>query len=321
MGLLWTVTAAFELPLGIEALSRAQLSDVASNATYGLPLLCLFATIPQTHGAQRARITWASIPLVPLYLIYALPESLFTGTFGHWMLYIDNVILFLLPLGLTYALLSRRLLDVGFALNRAAVFAVTSLLLAGLFAGLQWLANVFLTGMIGVHNIAVEMTIVVVVYYAIRLSRRQTDEVVSRLFFGARNRRLQALREMPQMVDEISDAEAIAPATVQYLATRAEIEAHVFWQGPDAESMPAADPERRELGVAFPMLIRGQLRGTLFCRPSDGGEFAPDEMQALEALAYRMATDRDDILAASLRAELNALRVQQIGLRASPSVQ
>lgn len=319
VGLLWTIAVAFEVPLGIEGLSRAQLSDVASNATYCLPLLCLLATIPRTHGAERARITWASIPLVPLYLIYALPESLFVGPVAHWMLYVDNVMLFLVPLGLTYALLSRRLLDVGFALNRAAVFAVTSLLLAGLFAGLQWLANAFLTGMVRVHNIAVEMTIVVVVYYAIRLSRRQTDAIVSRLFFAARNRRLQALRELPQIVDEISDAEAIAPITVRYLANRAEIDAHVVWQDADAESLPAADPEWRERSVAFPMLIRGQLRGTLFCRPADDGGFAPDEMLALETLAYRMATDRDDILAASLRAELAAMRLQAAGLRESPA--
>jgi hypothetical protein len=66
----------------------------------------------------------------------------------------------------------------------------------------------------------------------------------------------------------------------------------------------------RAFGVAFPMVVRDQLRGTLFCQPPDDGEFAPDEMLALEALAYRMLIDRDDILAVSLRAENTALRLQ-----------
>jgi len=68
------------------------------------------------------------------------------------------------------------------------------------------------------------------------------------------------------------------------------------------------------------MLVRGQLRGTLICRAPDDGEFAPDEILALEQLAYRLATDRDDILAASLRTELNALRLQRVGLQASQTV-
>jgi hypothetical protein len=173
--------------------------------------------------------------------------------------------------------------------------------------------------LVRVHNIAVDMTIVVVVYYVMRLSRHQTDAIVGRLFFASRNRRIQALREIPNMVAEIADVEAIAPLTVEYLRSRANIEAHVSWQGPDGELPGDADPAWRASGVAFPMLVRSQLRGTLVCGPPDDGEFAPDEMLALEQLAYRMATDRDDILVTSLRAELNALRSQGVDRHPSPS--
>jgi hypothetical protein len=126
-------------------------AGIALLATYAM----LFARPP---GALRRTLAWASyivaaavgvasIPLLPLYVFFTLPEYLFGGVVEHWMLYLDNIAVFIAPLGLTYSLLSRRLLDVGFALNRAAVFAVTSLLLAGLFAGLQWVANAFLTGL------------------------------------------------------------------------------------------------------------------------------------------------------------------------------
>ena len=309
-GLCWPLAAMYRIPF-LDAVSRSQLSDLAASPVYWLPLACLLATIPQTRGAERARIMWASIPLVPLYVFNSLPESLLDDKFQTWVLYGINLTIFLAPLGLTYSLLSRRLLDVGFALNRAAVFAVTSLLLAGLFAGLQWAANAFLAGMVRVHNVAVDMAIVVVVYYAMRVSRHRTDAVVSRLFFAARNRRLEALREIANMVDEISDAESVAPLTVEYLRSQANIEAAAFWQGSD--ETPAFAPN-----VAFPMLVRKQVRGMLFCRPPDDGEFAPDEVFALEQLANRMATDRDDLLAASLRAELEVLRSQQFALRATP---
>jgi hypothetical protein len=286
-----------------------------------LPVACAGFALRDTHGSERTRLAWAAGSLSINYLAGAVwSTTQILGIFTHLGIVLVDITVFLSPLGLTYALLRRRLLDVGFVLNRAAVFAVTSLLLAGLFAGLQWVANTFLTGLFGVHNVAVEMTIVVAIYYAIRFSRQQTDAIVSRLFFAARNRRLQALREMPSIIDEIADAEAIAPLTVQYLRTRANIEAHVSWQEPDGEVTPAADPEWRASSVAFPMLVRGQLRGTLFCRAPDDGEFAPDETLALEQLAYRMATDRDDILAASLRAELNALRSQKVDASATQAV-
>jgi hypothetical protein len=42
-------------------------------------------------------------------------------------------ILFLAPVALTYAALSRRLIDVGFVLNRAAVFSGVSIIVVGLF--------------------------------------------------------------------------------------------------------------------------------------------------------------------------------------------
>jgi len=316
LGLLWGLSTMFGITT-VGALTRAQISDLTSEPTYFLPLLCLLATIPHTRGVERARITWASIPLVPLYLVFTLPEYLLGSAIGYAMVYLDNIVVFLAPLGLTYSLLSRRLLDVGFALNRAAVFAVTSLLLAGLFAGLQWVANAFLTGIVRVHNVIVDMAIVVIVYYAIRISRRQTDAIVSRLFFAARNRRLEALREMASMVDEVPDAEAIAPFAVEYLRTQVGIEAAVSLPGPDGELIPI-EAGWREFGVAFPMLVRGQVRGILFCRPPDDGEFAPDETFNLEQLANRMATDRDDLLAASLRQELTALRLQMLELRASP---
>ena len=39
----------------------------------------------------------------------------------------------IMPVGLTYSVLSRRLLDVGFALNRAVVYSAVSVVVVGLF--------------------------------------------------------------------------------------------------------------------------------------------------------------------------------------------
>jgi len=172
------------------------------------------------------------------------------------------------------------------------------------------------------------MTIVIIVYYAMRISRRGTDAVVTRLFFAARNRRLQALREIADIVDQISDPEAIAPLATEYLRTRAGIEARVLLQGPNDAFVRAEDgawetpaiARDDDLGVAFPMLVRAHVRGILFCRPPDDGDFAPDEVFLLQQLANRMAIDRDDLLATAQRQELDALRSEMAELRANLGV-
>lgn len=309
------------------------------------PAFCVLATIPATRGAERARIVWAAIPVLPLYLLALAPPGAFeNAAVTRALLYVYNIELFLVPLGLTYSLLSRRLLDVGFALNRAAVFAVTSLLLAGLFAALQWLANTLVASLVRVHNITVDMTIVVIVYFVARSSRTAVERVITRVFFAARDRRLQALHELERAVDDVSDPDALAPFVVDYLRTRVEIAAAVYlqtadgWYGPAAGCAPDTPPispdhvavvllrsarrptdapEWSALGTAFPMLVRGRLRGIVFCRAPNDDAFAPDETHALEQLANRMASDREDLLAATLRAELDDLRVQMFELRAS----
>ena len=61
--------------------------------------------------------------------------------------------------------------------------------------------------------------------------------------------------------------------------------------------------------IAFPLAVRGRLRGVLVCGlPAGDAEFAPDETEALERFAARLAIARDDLLAQALREENEALR-------------
>jgi len=186
------------------------------------------------------------------------------------------------------------------------------------------------------------MTIVVIIYMLARLSRERVERSITRLFFAARDRRLTALSDLTSAVDDVSDASAVAPFVTEYLYTRVGIEGCVYLQSDDGSFVPALTaraaigaiardhvavvalrsariamnaPEWTELGTAFPMLVRGRLRGIMFCREVKSAEFAPDETRALEALANRMAIDRDDLIAEATRAELNDLRAAKAGAR------
>jgi hypothetical protein len=306
-----------------------------------LPLACAFLAIGASRGAERTRVAWAGGSLAILYIgnilyvIMAIVDPVNTTSANI----IANITLFAAPIGLTYSLLSRRLLDVGFALNRAAMFATTTLLLAGLFAGLQWIANQTLSSYAHATSAGVQLLIAIVVYYVVRLSRDRTDALVSSLFFAKRQRRLAALSELANAVDEVHDPEEIGPVVVAFLRTRASIEAIVFLQNASNDFAPApGSPDgvatigkddllavtlrtRRSPtpltdesdigGFAFPMLIRARVRGVLVCRPPrDDNEFAPDEIDALFVLASRMASARDDLLSQSLRDQLQAIQAR-----------
>jgi hypothetical protein len=306
-----------------------------------LPLACMFLAIGASRGAERTRVAWAGGSLAILYIgniVYVIMAIVDPVNISLANI-IGNITLFAAPVGLTYSLLSRRLLDVGFALNRAAMFATTTLLLAGLFAGLQWVANQTLSSYAHATSAGVQLLIAIVVYYVVRLSRDRTDALVSSLFFAKRQRRLAALSELANAVDEVHDPEEIGPVVVAFLRARASIDAIVFLQNASNDFAPApGSPDgvatigkdnllavtlrtRRSPtpltnesdidGFAFPMLIRARLRGVLVCRaPRDDNEFAPDEIDALFVLASRMASARDDLLSQSLRDQLQAIQAR-----------
>jgi hypothetical protein len=206
--------------------------------------------------------------------------------------------------------------------------------LAGLFAGLQWAANAVLTDLSHAHNVLVQVGIAVIVYYVVRLTRHQTDQLIGRVFFAKRQHRIDAIRALAHHVDVVTDAGRIATFVAESLRSQAQLDAVVLLQREDGTFEPAvetplpmprlqrddallitlrAEREPRPApdwagaaAIAFPMLVRGRLRGVLIARALDGDELAPDESVALFALAREMASARDDLLAESLRQRLNA---------------
>lgn len=91
----------------------------------------------QDRARSRAGFAWAFGPLALLYLAGMIAPSPFAA--HYWQF--QDVVLFFAPLGLTYSLLNRRLLDIGFVLNRAAVFPGVSVVIVGIFVLVEWLIS------------------------------------------------------------------------------------------------------------------------------------------------------------------------------------
>ena len=311
-----------------------------------VPLVCLALALHASRGAERTRLAWAAAAMTVLYgtviagsIVLAIAPQL-----SELNNIIGNLGLFITPIGLTYALLNRGLLDVGFALNRAAVFTATTLLFAGLFAGLQALANATLSQLTRSHNLVIQIAIAIAVYYVIRTTRARTDRAITSVFFAHRERRITALAALTSAVDDISSPDEIAPFVTAYLRTHTMVEAVVLLEGERGDFIPAREspadtPGMRKDGltivtlratrvparatdwhqgtaIAFPMLVRARLRGVLLAYPQHSGDtFAPDETRAFADLAARMAAARDDLLSEALRADVHALREHNLALQ------
>ncbi len=296
----------------------------------------LATSMAHARGIERRRIGWILVTM--------------TVTFGPWIVFEIAVAAgvaqrawgwlgfstLALPFGFGYAMLRHRVVDLGFALNRAAVFAATTALLIGLFGALQWGADQVLVQATRAQGFAVQMAIAVIVLYAVRFLRTRADALVARLFFAKRQRRIDAIRALGRAIEAVESPASLAPYVVGQLQADTAIESSLYVEGDDAfvraagergpaqvsrdnptvialraTGAPVAIRAESDLigAIAFPLAVRGRLRGALVCElPSQDEDFAPDERQALTDLAARVCVVREDLLAEQLRAELGETR-------------
>ena len=259
-------------------------------------------------GADRQRALWSLVPAALLIIVGFGAEALqgvVTSYDAAWTLYyVASAINVAVPMVLTYVALSRRLLDIGFVLNRAAVFAILSSMLIGAFVIAEWFANEALS-----LNHRTSAIVGMAVALAIGLSMHRVhefaDALVDNVFFRRRHEAEAALRRFAHEAAFVTDANVLIERTLAVVRASTDADASVLlldgdtagidendpalvamraWHKPvDIEALPAS-----ALGgqFAFPMVARGRLLGAIVCGSKQNNEvYAPDEYEALTRLA------------------------------------
>ena len=259
---------------------------------------------------------------------------------------IGTLVLLSAPVALTAAL-SRRPIDVGFFLNRAAIFTIVSAIVIGTFvlaelAATAWLAST-------THTAAfVGMAVALGLGLSLRYIHGYVDRFVDRVFFRKRHEDEWALRRFAHEASYISDRSTLLDRAVQTVKEHTSADdATVLVRDGAAAYAFATDGERAEVSendpgiialrawskpidlhefhdsqlrgeFAFPMVSRGELVGALICGPKrDGEAYAPDESDALQAVAHGVGTaldtlsSRDNGVMESIR-EMLALMLQEL---------
>ncbi len=314
----WTLTADPTQPWNAGPVP--QLVSIAMP--YVFPLLCLLVTIAQTRGAERARISWASASLGLFYIYWVVWGAVpaFDPTFSsRLILYAGNVVAFVAPIGLTYSLLSRRLLDIGFAINRAVVFSGVSIIIVGIFVLVEWMLSEWFSHASHTTNLSITAAAILGLGFSVSAIHRRVDRVLDQLFFRKRHDDEKAIRTLAHEAGDITEVATLLCLLRKTLELRAGASFVVVAlndgagrYGDVSENDPAILALRSGRKVldlhtlstqvhgefAYPMVAHGRLMGALVVGPKVSGEsYAPDESDAIMQLARSAGLALDSLSA------------------------
>ncbi len=332
------------------------LSSPDASVPFVLALLaalgCSVFAIEASQGIERVRAAWLLAPLALLFLVRSVLDTA-AGDLPSYaafiaISYVYSVVLFVTPLVVAYVALSRRLLDVGFVLNRAAVFGIVSSIVIGAFILVEWAASQWLVSASHTTSVVVGMIVALALGLSLRYIHKYVDSFVDHVFFRRRHEDEAALRRfahesayitdrgilLDRATREVLEHTNARDATILlrtgaggYVAGRADTVTNVgendpgivalkAWSKP--VSLHALSGSELHGDVAFPMISRGDLLGALVCGPKrDGEAYAPDESDALFALAREVGVALDtlsrqnDDAIASLR-EMQDLMLEEL---------
>ena len=295
------------------------------------PVLCAVATIVATRGTDRARLVWATFALGIQYLaagIVGLATSFNLPLSSNVELLLYNITGFITPVVLTYVALIRRILDIGFALNRALVFSTVSLVFVGAFLLIEWALGEWLSSASHTTNLVVGAAIALVLGLSLRGIHKRVDQILDTIFFRKRHEDENAIRAFGHEAAYITDAVVLLARTKALLEEHADAtgvsvllnDGHGYYGG-TSENDPAivslktwrksVDLHTLDTALqgefAYPMVARGQLVGAIVLGPKRSGDpYAPDESDAIMNLAHGVG-GAFDVLSASIHASRDGL--------------
>jgi hypothetical protein len=332
--------------LGTSLISTVPL-DLAILAALVSSVLAIVAA----RDIDRQRAIWSNVPLAVLIGVVQLTHvfdqvATSYSDFLFWST-VGNVTIVLAPIALAYAALNRRLIDIGFVLNRALIFGIVSIVVVGAFLIVEWAFNEWFLEANHITGNLASMVVALGLGFSMRYIHSNVDRAVDRIFFRKRHEDLAALRRFSQEASYITDRAVLLDRTVNEIkdhtsATGVEIfisrDDHVFAPIGTSTLRPIDENDEAVVSMrtwhkpvdvaglhesalngdfAFPMMARAALIGFIVCGSKRDGEvYEPDESEAIVAIAQAVGNalislDADELHATSeILKEIAGLREQ-----------
>ncbi len=296
---------------------------------YAVTVAALLEGVISTQGATRTRIKWGLFIFAGSFILFPARFLLLkqAGTVGLGTVaapIIDYSLQLILPLGLLYATLRHRLLDLGFVVNRGLVYGAVSSILLLSFFGLEKLAEHFIHFQSHQQSAMVDGGIALGVFLFFHKVRHQVEHVVENLFFSTWRRKEVALRLCVAKAVHITHIEPLLAGFVDAVDQFCDHAGSAIYragkrsgftrvQGSLANApafVDANDPlvvtmrldGKAALGkdivgaatdrIAFPMIYRGRVDGFLLLHGDATREaYRPDELALLASAVQQIGLD------------------------------
>jgi hypothetical protein len=292
--------------------------------------------------ADRTRVRWVSLSLAIGFsgAIVNVALVIVAHMRADWMAYLSLTIL-AVPLGLGYAIVRHRVVDVGFVVNRALVFGTVSAIVVIAFMVLEWLLGSILVKVSHVTSTSLELGLALVLGFSLRSIHGRVHAAVDDIFFRSRHEADRALRTLAREVAYITAPRAAVARVHAELLSRTGAAGGAIYivdaaaavridpaETPAPDRVDVDDPalvrmrasraplSLRDVGSAlrgdraFPMLVRDALTGVVVLGPKSNGEaYAPDEIATIEAVALALGNALDALQTAALKAEIARILV------------
>jgi hypothetical protein len=314
----------------------------AHTLYYTLMLVAALAALVQAYrsagAASRIRMLWVLGTFAVGFsgLIAQLVGTVLAGSTPSGLAFAPITVI-AIPIGLSYVILRHRVLDIGFVINRAAVYTAVSLIIVGAFIVFEWLlTHVVEAG--GTASTALQLGAALALGLSARFIHTHVDRYIDDLFFRDRHLAEAAIRRFAHEALLITDADDLAAKTVDVAQEKARLSAVAYYIRQDGRYVPihstfqyAPDVSENDYAVldmrtwhqrielldrrsqvpgeiAFPMIVRGNLAGFLACGAKTTHEaLAPDESDALALLARDAGISFDSLRVHALERELERL--------------
>lgn len=274
------------------------------------------------HGAAadvRPRLRWMFWSGVVLTFGILLSNY---ALFGYAVSYPIQILSYIVAFaGLLYSVLRHRVIDMSFVANRAIVYSVTLTIVVAIFMLLESFAEKLALG--EKASFALELGVPLLIGFSLEAIRKRLEKFGERLFFRRKFENEAALRAFARQCAFIENPDHLLEETLRELrAHTATPTVGFYWRDnenyrclaqsgtkefpdyldTDDRALVALRAEREtaelfelasalgEDGLALPMLIRGELLGTIVIANRPGENFAADELELLEHLVHEVGS-------------------------------
>ena len=293
-------------------------------------------------GADSKRLQWVAWTLAAGFSgeIVLVAMFVFGGHLPSWAAWL-NLTLLAIPFGLGYAIVRHRVVDIGFVVNRALVFAILSAIVVLAFMILEWALSTFFVKVSHITSTSLELALAVALGFSLRTIHANVDRFVDDFFFRDRHAAERALRTFAREVAYIADPRtAIARAHADLVERTGAASAAIYLvdglHAVRVDPAKSAAPDRIDIDdaalvrmrttrspldlrtvrsalageYAFPMCVRDAVSGLVVLGAKSSGEaFAPDEIASVEAVVLALGNALDALQTAALKAEIARLLI------------